>query len=291
MDAAAGPLVLARHELLRGRADLALAALERVTGSELESVEFWSLRAHALYALRRWDEAVTAAQTGLERTPDDLELLDMLALAELERGRKREAQEMIDAAIARHPDSAVLHAHRALILARSGRKSVRVRSFKQARAAVEEALRLDPDCEPALRVRALIAVLSHDRRASEYSAELLSLHPEDERAHLIAGSALARRGQVSAGLRHQLEAARLDPSDPRIAWLGRRSRVLQGRFTAPLLFAQRVTRGRLQLVWVFVVLVTLGLHQPWLTAAVFSFWVYTWAARLYLRMRVGKAPQ
>src|SRR4051812_15105523 len=47
MDAAAGPLVRALHDLARGRPDRALAALDDVAGSELESEEFWRLRAYA----------------------------------------------------------------------------------------------------------------------------------------------------------------------------------------------------------------------------------------------------
>jgi Flp pilus assembly protein TadD len=291
MDASVGPLVLARHDLSRGRPDCALTALEKVTGPELETGEFWSLRARALYGLRAWNESVEAAQIGLEREPGDFELLDVLALAELERGNKRQARATIDTAVTLYPDSAVLHAHRGLILARSVSKSFRLASFKKARAAADEALRLDPHCESALRVRAQIAILSGDRRGSAYGAELLSLDPEDEQAHVIAGAALARRGDVSSGLEHYVEAARLDPSNPRMAWLGRRSRVLQGRFAAPMLFAQSLTRGRFRIVWVLVVLASLHAHQPLLTTAVVLFWAYLWAVRLYVRTRVGRAPK
>ncbi len=291
MDPAGGPLLLARHDLARGRPDRALAALSKVSGAELESDEYWTLRAHALYSLREWDEAVAAAQAGLEREPGDFELLDVLALAELERGRKRQARAAIDAALLLYPESAELHAHRALILARSAHRSFRLASFKQARAAVDEALRLDPHCEAALRARAQIAALSGDRRASEFSAELLSLDPEDEHAHVIAGAALSRTGNVGTGLKHYVEAARLDPADPRMAWIGRRSRVLQGRFAAPLLLADRMTRGHFRIVWVLVVLASISAHQPLLTGAVLIFWGYTWAVHFYLRLRVGKAPK
>lgn len=291
MDAVGGPLVLARHDLSRGRPDRALAALERVTGPELETREFWSIRALALAELGDWDQAVEAAQAGLEREPGDIELLAVLALCQLERGNKKQARVTIDAAVTHYPDSPVLHAYRGLILARSAHKAFRLASFKEARAAVDEALRLDPTCEPALRVRAQIAVMSRDRRGSEYGAELLSLDPDDEQAHVIAGSALARRGDVSTGLGHYVEAARLDPSDPGMAWIGRRSRILQGRFAAPLRFAERLTRGRLRIVWVFVALGILATNQPVLIAAMLAFWAYMWVFRLYIRIRVGKAPR
>ena len=291
MDGVGGPLVLARHDLSRGRPDRALAALERVTGPELETPEFWSIRARALGELRDWDKAAEAAQAGLEREPGDIELLALLALCQLERGNKKQARVTIDAAVTRYPDSPVLHAYRGLILARSAHKAFRLASFKEARTAVDEALRLDPYFEPALWVRAHIAMLSRDHRAAEYGAELLSLDPEDEQVHLIAGSALARRGDVSSGLEHYVEAARLDPADPRVAWIGRRSRVLQGRFAAPLRFAERLTRGRLRIVWVFVALGILATNQPVLIAAMLAFWAYMWGVLLYVRIRVGKAPK
>jgi tetratricopeptide (TPR) repeat protein len=291
MDAAAGPLVLARHDLARGRPDRALAALEKVTGADLEDEEFWSLRAFALYDLGEAEAAVAAAQEGLEREPTDFELLDVLALAQLESGHKKDARATIEAALLFYPDSAILHAHRALILARCAQRTFRLTSYKKARAAAEEALRLDPDCEPALRARAQIAALSGDPRAEVYAAELLALDPEDEQAHVISGTARASRGDVHAGLDHYLEAARLDPSDPKLAWLGRNSRVLQSRFVAPLLYFERVTRGRVRFGWVLVMIVVVRLHQPWLSAAAGLFWVYMWAVHFYVRARVGKAPK
>src|SRR6266487_1151530 len=215
MDAAAGPLVLARHDLARGRPHRALAALNNVTGSELECEEFWTLRASALYDLGDAKEAVEAAQKGLERDPGNFELLDVLALARLACGRKKEARKTIDSALLLYPDSAALHAHRALILARCADRPFRLTSYKKARKAAEEALRLDPECE----------------------------------------AARANRGDVGPALDHFLEAARLDPSDPHLAWLGRRSRVLQSKFAAPLLFMERVTRGHVRLGWIGVIVV------------------------------------
>ena len=291
MEPAAGPLVLARHDLARGRPDRALDALARVTGPELETYEFWSLRARALYRLRRWDEAIEAAQTGLERERGDFQLLDVLALAQLESGDKKQARRTIEHALELHPDEAVLHAHRALVLARSAQKAFRLASYKEARKEVDEALRLDPTSEAVLRVRAQVATLSGDPRALEYASELLSFDPEDDHAHVIAGSALARRGEIASGLDHYLEAARLDPSDRQTAWLGRRARALQSRYAAPLLLAERLTRGRLRFVWPLLALATLRLHQPLLTVAVLAFWVYGWSVHLYLRMRTGRAPK
>jgi tetratricopeptide (TPR) repeat protein len=291
MDAAAGPLVRARHDLARGRPDRALAALDDVAGSELESEEFWRLRAYALYDLGDAAAAVEAAREGLEREPGDPELLDLLALAQLAAGRKKQARKTIDAALAVYPDSAVLHAHRALILARLAERPLRLTSYKKARQAAEQALSLDPECEPALRARAQIAALSGDRDADVYASELLAFDPENEHAHVIKGTARANRGDVRPALDHFLEAARLDPEDPHLAWLGRRSKVLQSRFAAPLLFMERVTRGHVRIGWIAVILTARLAHQTVLSAAAFIFWAYMWAAHIYIERRTGKMPK
>jgi tetratricopeptide (TPR) repeat protein len=292
MDAAAGgPLVRARHDLDRGRPDRALDALAAVTGAELETHEFWQLRAAALYDLRHWDGAIDAARKGLDDEPENLQLLDVLALAQLERGRKKQALATIDHALELHPDEAILHAHRASILLRKKRRSFRLESYKKARAAAEEALRLDPHCEAALRVRARIAALSRDRHAEEFAAELLAADPEDERAHVITGVAHARRGDVHTGLDHFLEAARLDPSDPQLAWLGRRSRILKRWYVRPVLFLERLTRGHVRIGWVVIMLAIRGLHVPLLTAAALLFWIYMWVVHIYVGRRTGKMPK
>jgi tetratricopeptide (TPR) repeat protein len=291
MDAAAGPLVVARHHLDRGRPDRALAALNNVNGSELESGELWTLRAAALYDAGDARAAVAAAQDGLQREPGDLELLDLLALAQLGCDRKKDARKTVEGALRLYPDSAALHAHRALILARCAERPFRLTSYKKARQAAEEALRLDPDCEAALRARAQIAALSGDRHADAYAAELLASDPESEYAHLISGTARANRGDVRPALDHYLEAARLDPADPHLAWLGRHSKVLQSRFVAPLLFMERITRGHVRFGWFGVIVAARLAHQTVLSAAAFILWMYMWAAHIYVERRTGKAPK
>jgi tetratricopeptide (TPR) repeat protein len=283
------PLGLARHYVEIGSAERALAELEKVPGA-IEDSEFWTLRAEALRELGRSTEAGQAAKAGLEREPDHLELLDLLALAELDSGHEREALAAIDAALELYPDVAELHAHRGLILARRKPRSFRPQSFREARAAVDEALRLDPHSEETLRIRAQVAALSGDRRVGEYAAEVLAREPNDELAHIMLGISHAQRGEVAAGLQHYEEAARLDPSDPALVWAARYSREMQRPFFAPALFMERVTRGRIRFAWIAVALASFHVDQLWFTVFVFGIWAYLWAAEIYLRLRVGKEP-
>jgi tetratricopeptide (TPR) repeat protein len=227
MDAAPDPLVLARHELSRGRPDRAFTSLEKVTGAELDSHEFWSVRGSSLLRLHRWDDAVAAARAGLEHEPDSVELLEVLALAYSELRDKAQALEAIETAISLYPDAAVLHAHKALILARNAQNAIGFASYRRARAAAEQALRLDPNSVAAIQARAHVALLSGERRAHKFGARLLSLDPESEDAHLILGSALTNRGRVSEGRDHYFAAARLDPQNLDAAHLAHRTRALR----------------------------------------------------------------
>ena len=216
--------------------------------------------------------------------------MEALAVAQLESGRRKEARETIEAAIRLHPDSAELHAQHALILARTARgpSGSPGTARREPRSSGHSSLIRTPKacCARGRRSR----VLSDDPRAQEYADELLALEAADGQAQLIRGSALASRGEVSGALRHWEEAARLDPSDPVLAYMGRRSRVLRQPLFAPMLFLERVSGGRVRLAWILVVLAAWHSGIPFLPFAAFAFWVYMWVAHAYLRVQIGKEP-
>jgi tetratricopeptide (TPR) repeat protein len=289
------PLALARHYLEIGNARRALAALEQTP--DVDDEEFWCLRAHALYELGRWDDAAEAAQAGLELEPEDVELLDTLAIAELERGREKEARKAIDAALELAPHIADLHAHRALILARRKPTSFRVKSFREARAAVDEALRLDPQSEVALRVRAQVALLSGDtRHADEYADRVLAAEPDDEFSHLFRGSVHADRVDFKRALRHFEEAARLNPESPDAGEALRDARVGAHPLLAIVRPVWRFGRMRSWLVYLAVISALALARLPSIRYAVIGIWltmiVLSWTAppllrRYYDRKRRG----
>ena len=118
-------LALARHYLEVGRPQAALDALAGVTGDELDDAEYWAIRAEALLELDRAVEGAEAARRGLEHDPEDMSLLDALALCELNRGRPAAARQALDSALAILPDHPVLLSHHALALALDKRYDAR----------------------------------------------------------------------------------------------------------------------------------------------------------------------
>jgi Flp pilus assembly protein TadD len=290
------PLALARHYLQIGNARRALAELEQAHEG-VDDEEFWCLRANALFELGRWDEAARAAQAGLELEPADVELLDVLAIAELERGREKEARKAIDAALELAPHVPDLHAHRALILARRKPKSFRMASFREARAAVDEALRLDPQSEVALRVRAQVALLSGDtHHADAYADGVLAAEPDDEFSHLFRGSVHADRADFKRAVRHFEEAARLNPESPDAGEALREARVGAHPLLAIVRPVWRFGRMRSWLVYLAVISALALARLPSIRYAVIGIWlamiVLSWTAppllrRYYDRKRRG----
>src|SRR5207244_1654126 len=118
--------------------------------------------------------------------PEDLGLLDVLAICRLERGDYGGAEETLGRALELSPENPLLLAHRALVLARGQR-------FDAAREAVAEAMRVAPDWTPVLRVRAQVAVLADDREAPQYIDDLLEVDPEDRIGHALRGNLAAKR--------------------------------------------------------------------------------------------------
>src|SRR5438477_3146781 len=242
--AAAEPLVLARHYLRLRQFERALEVLGRVTSAELNDVDAWRIRAAALHGLRRYDEAVEAAERGLARRADDVGLLDQLALAAFEGGKQRRARTVLARALAHAPGDPILIAHQALFLARTKHRWLARRRLLKARANADLAASLAPDSLSVLRIRALVAGLTRDPHADTFKQQLLAADPADKTARLVSGAVAARSRDIDEALEHYVEAARLDPGDHRTAWLGRRSRALMHPAAAPLRLLWRVGARR-----------------------------------------------
>ena len=263
---------LARHYASIGRPERALAALDR--SGAVGSAEAWAIRGEALYHLDRYDEGANAARRGLEADPDDIELLDVLALNLMEQDQLVEAERALLRALELWPEHPVLLSHYALACAKDGQ-------YEKATKLLDRAARLEPESADVVRTRAQVAYLCGRRReAMQYADELLRLEPEDRIGHVIRGNVLVDSDDVYKAVRHFEEAARLDPTDREIAHVARHNRVVTHWLQWPLYPIQRFGPLKVWAAYLVLLGVILATDQWWLAAIVVPLYlflvVYSW---------------
>jgi tetratricopeptide (TPR) repeat protein len=264
-------LELARHYSDIGQPQRVLDALE---GTEaFESAEGWMLRGEALYQLDRYEEGADAARRGLELDPEDIGVLDVLALNLMELGDLDGAERALLSALEVWPENEVLLCHYALACAQAGQK-------EKAEQLVGRAERLDPESVDVLRTRAQVAYFSGDRRKTKrYADELLAVAPEDRVGHMLHGNLLAQ-SNVYRSLPHHEEAVRLDPSDRDLADVVRHNRTLTHWLQWPIYPVQRFGPLKVWAAYLVLFLVVSSLGYTWLTVTFVALYlfmvVYSW---------------
>ena len=108
-------------------------------------IEPWNSSHFALLAAieidrSRWNDALDAADRGLEFDPEDVQCTNLRAIALVKLGRRDEAGQTIDAALAKAPDNATTHANQGWALLHQREPTKAAEHFR-------EALRLDPTME------------------------------------------------------------------------------------------------------------------------------------------------
>jgi len=285
-DTAYERLELARHYVEMERPQRALDALRDVGEDALEDSDYWQIRAEALLDLERWDEAAEAAKAGLALDPDDVVLLDALAIARVEAGWIVEARETIDAALEIAPDLPPLLAHKALIEARG-------HDFDAAERTIARALAVAPESADVRRVRAQVASLRGDKHAArQYADDLLEVEPDSDVSHLLRGNVDVQAGKFRTAVRHFEEAARLNPDHPEIREVLRENKVAAHPILAPVRPIWRFGRLRAWLVYFTLagLLAGTGFHKARVVVAV--VWVVivaiSWLAPPILRRWYGR---
>jgi len=261
-------LELAQHYIEIGNDRAALDALGRADDDALDDVDYWVIRSAALRGLDRSPEAADAARRGLELDPEDISLLDSLALAELDRDHFGSALRALTAALDLAPDEPVLHSHNALALALSGRHA-------EGRKAADVALELDPMSISALRSRAQVALIAGDDPATvrRYTADLLEHAPDDQVGHAVLGSLSARQKDFRRSARELSEAARIDPSNRLVAQGAREARVYAHPVLAPMRPVWRFGRWRAYAVFLGLTITLAAFHQTTLRIILACCWL------------------
>ena len=277
---AADRLAIARRYLEIGNPKRALAEVEK-GGADFENSKFWAIRAEALFDLKRWREAGEAARRGLEIEPHSIMLLDILAICQLNLGKKKEAEKRVRAALELAPQHPTLLAHHAVILAKSKR-------FDEAQSALDEASRLAPESTDVVMARAQVTSMRGDRRrAGESADQLLQLEPDSDLSHLTRGAVDMRSARFKHAVRHFEEAARLNPDKPGVRDALREARVGANPLLAPVRPVWRFGRMRSWLVYITIASALAFAHLYSLRYAIAGVWitacVLSWVAPPILR--------
>lgn len=263
----------AQHLLSLGRLNEALAELDQDFDSE--DPMFWWLRALALFHLDRIDDAMAAVRSGLRIDPDSSLLLELLAHCHLSRHDLAAAEEAVLAALRVDAEDADLFALYAQIVAAAGQT-------EKARKLLAQARRLDPGHAGTVRVEAAIAASRFDHHETLLRGrELLSIDPEDSRAHLLTGEVLHNRGDVDDAAEYLRTAVVSDPADALAAEIARENLMWRHPLMWPLLPAKKFGAAKVWMAGIAVVLlarttrnnaITLTLACAWIAYCVYS-WV------------------
>jgi tetratricopeptide (TPR) repeat protein len=127
---------------VRNREDEAARAAEEAIRIDPEDADNWGLLASIRCAQKRWQEALDAAEQGLALDPVHGFSANQRAIALRQLGRREEAGEAIDYALAQNPEDAVTHTN-------AGWTALQHGDARKALDHFREALRLDPTMDHA----------------------------------------------------------------------------------------------------------------------------------------------
>jgi tetratricopeptide (TPR) repeat protein len=118
----------------------ARAAIQEAIRLDSTDADYFSLLAGIHFQERHWQQAVEAAEQGLQFDPEHVGCTNLRAMALVKLGRKAEAGTTIDAALSKNPDNSLTHANQGWTLLEKGQPKKALEHFR-------EALRLDPENE------------------------------------------------------------------------------------------------------------------------------------------------
>lgn len=121
----------------RNRFDESLLAIREAERIDPENADFCALEAGILLDTRKWRDALVAADRGLQLDAEHTGCTNLRAMALVKLGRRVEAGEAIEGALAKNPEDSTTHANHGWSLVQSGDPAQALHHF-------QEALRLDP---------------------------------------------------------------------------------------------------------------------------------------------------
>jgi tetratricopeptide (TPR) repeat protein len=128
----------------RNRGNEALPIITEALRLDSSEPSYFALLAAIHLGERHWQAALDAAEQGLRLDSEHTSCTNLRAIAMVKLGRKAEAGQTIDAALARNPDNALTHANQGWTLLEKGEPKKALEHFR-------ESLRLDPTNDWARR--------------------------------------------------------------------------------------------------------------------------------------------
>jgi arylsulfatase A-like enzyme/Tfp pilus assembly protein PilF len=187
------PAALVQLALLRrksGQLLPAIRALEEAVGVSPDDEGTAALLGSYLNEAGRSARAARLLEPFARRTPPSLDVLVARGIALSQLGRQAEAAEVLTAAAAADPSNAMTRVQ-------LGTVRLLARDVRGARAALQEALRLDRGLAAAHRTLGLVAAAEGDEEeALRCWRAAVALDPDEHDALLRLGSTLARRGRA-----------------------------------------------------------------------------------------------
>ncbi len=122
----------------RNRDDEALPVINEALRLDASEPDYFALLAAIQLSERRWPAALQAAEQGLRLDSEHVGCTNLRAIALVKLGRKAEAGQTIDAALARDPDNTITHANQGWTYLEKGDPAKALEHFR-------EALRLNPE--------------------------------------------------------------------------------------------------------------------------------------------------
>ena len=116
----------------------ALAAIREAIRLDSTDADFFSLLSGIHFDEKHWQDALNAAEQGLQFDAEHVGCTNLRAMAMVKLGRRAEAGATIDAALAKAPENAVTHANQGWTYLEKGEPKKALEHFR-------EALRLDPE--------------------------------------------------------------------------------------------------------------------------------------------------
>ncbi len=163
-------------------------------------------RAIALQQEGRVAEAADICRQVLEASPDHVDALHFLGVAEHQQGRSEVALTLLDRAVTLAPEHADLHSNRGNVFKQLGR-------LDEARRSYAEALALVPDHANALNNLGCVVRERGDLEAAlELFRKVVAMEPGHADAHQNLGNCLGSLGRLDEGLGALRRALELRPA-------------------------------------------------------------------------------